>query len=237
MPVETKEIKKNMSSNTILKYLGDFNTFLEGVPKMITYYFNGIFKSETGLTQKSVDMICEWISWKVNVMVETGRQQVVKALYEQNKWVTNITAPIRVVYKIYQDPIGALGEVINAVKQILNIFLGPFSFLIEFVPALVRELERLVKNLAAIANMSPPTQNAKNINFDKFQLKIGTMGMNTILNDPENLPPPEEMFGEEPPTPFSTKYFKELGNEGKKIWRDERTFLNLDKNNSNSENN
>lgn len=227
MPVEKKPMKRDMSSNTILKYLRTFNNFLEQVPGAIYNFLDKAFKSETGLTQKGVDMICEWAAWRVNTMIESGRQEVVKALYDQNSVINKILAPVRVVKQILENPLGVLGAVASAVKQFANIFIGPFSYIISFTQELIKELARLAKNLAAIASMTPPPPPSQDLNLDKFQLKIGTMGMSTILDDPSNLPPPEEMFGEEPKIPFSPEYFQELGGEAKTIWRDDKPFFKL----------
>ena len=227
MPVEKKPMKRDMSSNTILKYLRTFNNFLEQVPIAIYKFLDKAFKSETGLTQKGVDMICEWAAWRVNVIIETGRQEFIKSLYDQNSIINKILAPIRAVKKIFEDPLSILGAVASAVKQIANIFLGPLSFIISFTQELIKELERLAKNLAAVASMTPPPPPSQDLNLDKFQLKIGTMGMSTILDDPSNLPPPEEMFGEEPPVPFSPEYFQELGAEAKTIWREDKPFFKM----------
>ena len=226
MAVEKKEIKKDMSSNIILGYLKDFNKFLESVPKMVTTFFNRIFKVETDIPQKAVDMICEWAAWRVNIMVERKRQEYIKTLHEQNSWVDTILTPVRVVKKIYEDPIGALGAAVNAIKQIANIFIGPFVYLIQFLQELITELGRLAKNLSNLLTSLPPSPPSKNLNFDKFQLKIGTMGISTILDDPERLPSPEEMFPE-PIVPFSPAYFKALGSEAKTIFREEKPFYKL----------
>ena len=224
--VKKKEIEKDMSSNFILQYLRDFNKFLEGVPTTIANFFDRVFKAEAGLTQKAVDMICEWAAWKVNIMVEAKRQEFVKALHEQNSWVDKILTPIRVVKKISEDPLGALEDVATAIKEIANIFIGPFVFLVNFLQELIKELARLANNLANLLTSLPPPPPSSNISFDKFQLKIGQMGMSTILDDPTSLPPPEEMFPE-PIVPFSVEYFKALGNEAKTIYREEKPFYEL----------
>ena len=226
MAVEKKKIKKDMSSNVILKYLRDFNNFLEGVPTMVIKFFNRVFTTEKELTQKSVDIICEWTSWKVNIMVETKRQEFLKALHEQNSWINRITAPIRIIKKIYQDPLSALAQVASAVKQIANIFIGPITYVIQFIQELMTELGRLAKNLANITTSLPPQAPSRNINFDKFQLKIGQMGLSTVLDDPATLPSPEEIFPE-PTVPFSGEYFKEMGSEAKTIFREEKPFYHL----------
>ena len=126
----------------------------------------------------------------------------------------------------FEDPLSALAAVVNAVKKILNIFIGPIAYLYIFIEQLIQELGKIAYNLSYIMTSLPPAPPRADLNFDKFQLKIGTMTMNTILEDPETMPPPEKIFPE-PIVPFSKEYFQALGTEAKTIYRKESPFYKL----------
>lgn len=227
MPVEKKKEEQKQTSQGILDYLRSFNLFLEGAPMSTVNFFDRIFKTQEGLTQTAVDMICRWAAWKINIMVERRRQEIIRALYNQNSFVNKILAPIRMIKNIYENPLSVLGAVAAAVKQIASIFLGPFITLVNFIVDLTKELIKIVKNLAKIMEVLPPNPPpGVNVNFDEFKLEIGKMGLSTVLDDPSNLKPPEEMFPE-PIVPFSPAYFSALGSEAKSTYRKGKPFYSL----------
>lgn len=227
MPVEKKKKEiKIEGPDDLLKGLRTFNANLEDLPHSIVVMFDRVFGVTDEVPQKGVDMICEWAAWFINYNVERGRQSIVKSLNQQNTFVNKVLGPIRTVQKIVTDPIGALGGVISAVKNIANIFIGPISTFINFIIELAKELLKTAENMAKLSEVLPPTPPSPEINFSKFKLDLGSIGMATILEDPNNMPSPEEKFPE-PIKPFSIAYFKALGDEAKTVYRKEKPFYTL----------
>ncbi len=223
MSVHRKDIEMGMETNKFLSGFRAFNDFLEGVPTMVVKFFNRIFATETGIPQKGVDMICEWSSWKVNIMVETARQFFLRSMFNENKYVRAIVKPIETFQKFLKDPLGSIEEIGDCAKNMLDRIVGPIAKVYIFIEQLIVEIGRLAANLTNLLSVLPPTPPSSDINFDKFQLKIETVTMSTILSDPSNLPSPEEMFPE-PIIPFSKEYFQALGSEAKVIYREEKPF-------------
>ena len=227
MPVEKKKKKVKIDGpDDLLKGLKTFNASLEDLPHSIIVMFDRVFGVTDEVPQKGVDMICEWAAWFINYHVEQGRQSIVKSLHEQNSFVNKVLGPIRIIQKIVTDPIGALGAVVSAVKSIANIFIGPIVTFVNFMIELTKELIKTAENMAKLAEVLPPTPPSPEINFNKFKLDIGGMGLSTILEDPNNMPSPEEKFPE-PIKPFSIAYFKALGDEAKTVYRKEKPFYTL----------
>ena len=227
MPVEKKRKKVKIDGpDDLLKGLKTFNASLEDLPHSIIVMFDRVFGVADEVPQKGVDMICEWAAWFINYHVEQGRQSIVKSLHEQNSLVNKVLGPIRTVQKVVTDPIGALGAVVSAIKSIANIFIGPIVTFVNFMIELTKELLKTAKNIAKLAEVLPPTPPNPEINFNKFKLDLGSIGIATVLEDPNNMPSPEEKFPE-PIKPFSIAYFKALGNEAKTVYRKEKPFYTL----------
>lgn len=226
MAVKTKPFKTHQDSGGILSFLVDINLFLEKIPYTIAKFFDRINKSHD-IPQKGVDMICEWCAWRVNTWVEACRQQVIKALYKQYGAATSMLDPMEALYQAFTNPIKALGGVISVVKKILSVLTGPLKIVYDFIKQLISELLRLANNLANIAaSLPPPTPPDHDISYDKFKLKIKSIGMADIRTNPANLPSPEETF-KEPIVPFSKEYFDVLKDETKKIYKKELPFYTL----------
>ena len=227
MPVP-KKLKKIVTEgpDDILKGLKTFNATLEDLPKTIIGMFNRIFNGTETLSQKGVDMVCEWAAWFINYHVEKGRQSVIKSLHDQNKLVNKALGPLRTVQKIVTDPIGALGGVISAVKNVANIFIGPIITFTEFIINVTKELIKTAENMAKLAEVLPPAPPSPEINFNKFKLDIGGMGLSTILEDPSNMPSPEEKFPE-PLSPMKALFWKALGSEAKLAYKKKKPFYTL----------
>ena len=179
-----------------LDWLVKVNDFLEQVPAGVLTYFKALSKSGEELVQTQVDYICSWLAWKVNIMVERKRQQVIKTLQEQ--------------YGGYL----ALMSGVSLVKQALNPlnagaffakFAAPIVAIYDFLKTLIKEIPRLAENLANIANSLPPDPPNPHINYNAFKLRIGTISLGEIMGA-STMPTPEEMFPE-PPKPFSKAAF------------------------------
>lgn len=227
MAVKTKPFKTHQDSGGILSFLVDINLFLEKIPYTITKFFDRTVNKSQDISQKGVDMICEWCAWRVNTWVESCRQQVIKALYKQYGAATSMLEPMEALHDAFTNPIKALGTVISIVKKILSVLTGPLKIVYNFLKQLVTELLRLAKNLANIAAvLPPPTPPDYDISYDKFKLNIKSIGMADIKSNPANLPSPEETF-KEPIVPFSKEYFDVLKNEAKKPYREELPFYTL----------
>lgn len=180
-----------------LDWLVKINDFLEEVPGNVSSYFKALSKSGEELVQSQVDIICAWLAWKVNIMVERKRQQVVQTLNEQ--------------YGGYLQLFGG----ISAAKQALNPlkagsffskFISPVSAIVSFLKTLMKEIPRLAANLANIANALPPDPPNPHINYNAFKLKIGTISLKEVIAGTAGTPSPEQMFPE-PAKPFSKEAF------------------------------
>ena len=191
-----------------LDWLVKVNDFLEGVPNSVITYFNALTKSGEELTQSYVDTVCAWLAWKVNIMVETKRQQVVQTLYEQYGGYLQMFSAVNTVKNAISDPIGAIGG-------FLGRFAAPIGAVIDFLKTLMREIPRLAANLANIASALPPDPPNPRINFNAFKLKIGTVTLKEVMTGTEGTPTPGQMFPE-PAKPFSKEAFNASFDNAKK---------------------
>ena len=227
MAVKTKPFKTHQDSGGILSFLVDINLFLEKIPYTIEKFFDRAVNKSQDISQKGVDMICEWCAWRVNTWVESCRQQVIKALHKQYGFATSMVDPMEDLKEAFSNPMKTLGAVVSVVKKIISILIGPLKIVYDFLKQLVSELLRLAKNLANIAAVLPPsTPPDHDLSYDKFKLNVKSIGMADIKTDPGNLPSPEEMF-EEPIVPFSKEYFDALKDEAKKPYKEELPFYTL----------
>ena len=226
MPVQTKPFTTKQNGS-LLSFLQSTNDFLETIPYTITKFFDRIFESGETATQKGVDMVCEWCSWRVNTWVEARRQSVIKALHSQYGGATSMLEPMTSLKQDLSNPMKVLGAVVGVVKKIISILTGPIKAVIEFITQLFNELGRLAANLANILNVLPPSPPDPNINFDKFQLRIKSIGISDITTNPSNMMSPEEMFNEEPIVPFSEEYFAALGKEAQISYKRKLPFYSL----------
>lgn len=181
-----------------LDWLVKVNDFLEQVPNSVLTYFRALSKSGEVLVQTQVDVICAWLAWKVNIMVERKRQQVIKTLQEQYGGYLAMMSAVTVVKQVLSDPLGAIGGFFGK-------FAAPIVAIYEFLKTLIKEIPRLAENLANIANALPPEPPNPHINYNAFKLRIGTISMGEIMGT-SPMPTPEEMFPE-PPKPFSKAAF------------------------------
>ena len=191
-----------------LDWLVKVNDFLEGVPASVITYFNALTKSGEELTQSYVDTACAWLAWKVNIIVETKRQQVVQTLYEQYGGYMQMFGAVNVVKNAISDPIGAIGG-------FLGKFSAPITAVIDFFTTLMKEIPRLAANLANIASALPPDPPNPKINFNAFKLKIGTITLKEVMSGTEGIPTPRQMFPE-PASPFSKEAFNSSFDNAKK---------------------
>ena len=229
MTVEKKPFKSAADTDgkgKILTFLSNANAFLEQVPTTMINFLNRAFASGESVPQKGVDMVCEWCSWRVNTWVEGIRQKIIKTLHKQYEESTGMIGILKDIQEMVSNPMSILGAVASAVKKILGILLGPFKIMYEFLEELVKELLRLAKNLAYIVSVLPPEPPDPDINFNKFQLSIKSIGMADITTDPENMPAPEEVF-KEPIVPFSKEYFIALGDTVRTSYKEELPFYSL----------
>jgi hypothetical protein len=182
-------------------FLKQTNDWLEKYPLKIVDSFQNFFKASEDITQAETDIICEWLAWKVNITVERMRQQVVKALYNMYMSTTGgrVAKVVNAITSFVKDPLGALGAFGSAL-------FGPVAVVLSWVTMLGKEVPRLARNLANIAQSLPPEPPSPRINFNKFKLKIGSVSMSTILTDPSAMPDPEKMFPE-PTRPWSKDTF------------------------------
>lgn len=179
-----------------LDWLVKINDFLEGVPKSVISYFNALTKSGEELVQSQVDATCAWLAWKVNIMVERKRQQVIKTLYEQYGGYLSMFAGI-----------SAVTQALNPLKagSFFKKFLAPAGAIKSFLTTLMTEIPRLAANLANIASALPPEPPNPHINYNAFKLNIHTISIKDIMAGP-NMPSPEQMFPE-PAKPWSREAF------------------------------
>lgn len=228
MAVEKKLFQKKEGAG-ILSYLVEINNFLEKAPFTIVKFFHNAFQTGQKVPQKGVDMICEWCAWRINTWIEWMRQKAIRALYNQYGNVLSMLPPVEAFKEIMSNPLNILGAVASAVKKVINLLIGPFKPLYEFIAELAKQLFRLARNLAAIMSILPPDPPDPDISFDKFKLKINSIGMQDITTDPSNLPNPEEVF-KEPTVPFSKEYFAILGGDAVTQYREELPFYSLPSN-------
>ena len=189
-----------------LDWLVKVNDFLESVPESVTTYFKALTKSGENLVQSQVDIICAWLAWKVNIMVERKRQQVVQTLYEQYGGYLSMFAGINLV-KQALNPLKAGG--------FFSKFTAPINAVIDFFKTLIKEIPRLAENLANIASALPPEPPNPRINYNAFKLKIGTITLKEVMTGTSGTPTPEQMFPE-PASPFSKEAFDASFDNAKK---------------------
>ena len=233
MPVEWKVNKPaNAGSdyeNPMLSWLDKVNDYLEANPMTIIQFLNNISSEAEALPQEGVDLICEYASCKCNRGIERARQMVVKALHKQYKIFDFISKPAQAIYKFFKNPAAAVASLIKGavdmVVAVLKVLYGPVVAFIEFMASLVKEIARLGKNLATIVSTLPPKPINPKINFNKFQIDVGSIGMNTITEDPENLQSPEDMFPMTAPVPFSKEFFQAIGESNRQNYREKATFI------------
>ena len=204
-----------------LDWLVKVNDFLEQVPEGISKYFKALSKSSEALVQTQVDIICAWLAWKVNIMVERKRQQVVQTLSEQYGGYLQMFAAVNVVKQAVSDPIGAIGG-------FLGKFAAPITAVIDFFKTLLKEIPRLAANLANIANSLPPDPPNPHINYNAFRLRIGTISLGEVISGGAGTPSPEEMFPE-PPRPFSKEAFNASFEGAKAVAAEEEVVFKLPK--------
>ena len=212
---KVKNAVKKMSSAGALDWLKNVNDFLEQVPISILGYFDNLAKSAEQMAQKHVDIICRWLAWKVNLMVERKRQEVVKWLYDQYGFYLQL-AQVLGPLKASSSPGASPTSILKALLCLLDPFLKPMKVILGFLQTLMIEIPRLAKNLAKIAEALPPTPPNPNINYDEFKLKIGTISIKEIMMGPDGMPTPEEMFPE-PMRPFGKEFFNAAFSDAKGI--------------------
>lgn len=181
-----------------LEWLKKVNDFLEQVPLQVTEWFEHTFKSGEKLTQDFVDRQCAWLAWKINIMVERKRQEVLKTLHDEYGGYLGALQVVTVFKQAVTDPIGTLGSVFNTIA-------GPYAKVVDFLKTLMKEIPRLAANLAKIASSLPPAPPNPRINFNAFKLNIKSISMADVING-GSLPTPEQMFPE-PPKPFGKASF------------------------------
>ena len=196
-----------MASKDVLDWLKNANATLEQLPNGILSYFDAIAQLGEKASQTFVDGICEYAAWMVNITVERIRQRILEGLYEQNTVVRVITDTINIGKKVIQDPLGTIASFFSTITS-------PFTEAIKFAVELIQELAKLAGNLAKIASALPPAPPNPQINYDKFQLKLGDISMGA-LGSADSLPEPEVIFPR-PENPFGKNAFKKAFAEGKK---------------------
>ena len=202
-----------------LDWLVKINDFLEEVPGSVLKYLKAFTKSGEELTQSYVDTVCRWLAWKVNLMVERKRQQVIKTLYDQYGGYLSMFAGV-----------SAVKQALNPLKagNFFAKFAAPIKAIISFVSTLMTEIPRLAANLANIASALPPEPPNPHINFDEFKLKIGTISFGEVVAGPAGMKSPEEMFPE-PAKPFSKEAFNSSFENAKAAAAEEGVVYKLPK--------
>ena len=196
-----------MASKDPLDFLVKFNDFLEQVPVMVLNFFDRTFKAGQTTSQSYVDLVCRWVSWKVNLMIERARQRVLKTLCDQYSGVLTVMKVINAGKNVVSNPIGAVGGFFSTIT-------APFVTVVKYIATLATELIRLAGNLSKIASALPPEPPDPNINFNEFRIKVGGISMGTLLSA-DSLPPPEVVVGPEPPSPWSKEAFQAAFDAGK----------------------
>lgn len=187
---------------TPFDFLIPTNKWLEKVPLNIINAFNNFIGTGEHVAQEKVDQICVWLSWKVNIMIERKRQELLKKLHGMymNTVGGKVMQMAMAVKSFMSDPIGSVGAFASGIG-------GPIPKIIQWSVILLKEIPKLAANLAKIVSALPPQPPNPDINYDKFKLKINSISMGAITSDPSSLPPPEVMFPE-PEKPFSKEGFK-----------------------------
>lgn len=187
---------------TPFDFLIPTNKWLEKVPINIINAFENFIGTGEHVTQEKVDQICAWLAWKVNIMIERKRQEVLKKLHGmyQNTVGGKVMQMANAVSGFISDPLGSIGAFASALG-------GPIPKIIQWSVILLKEIPKLAANLAKIVSALPPQPPNPSINYDKFKLRINSISMSAITSDPSSLPAPEVMFPE-PEKPFSKEGFK-----------------------------
>ena len=198
---------KYESSKKLLSFLTTINNTLERIPLRVINAFNNIVGSGENVTQSKIDGICAWLSYKVNVQVEKIRQKAITKLHEQ--YMSNTNSPMfraaRAIADFTTDPLGALGSFAGSI-------FAPVKIVFEWVKVLMKEIPRLASNLANIVSSLPPDPPNPNINYDKFRLKVNSIGMKEIIKGPAGFKDPEDMFPK-PADPFKRDPFILFGDD------------------------
>ena len=193
------------------EFLEDTNKWLEEIPGSMSKSIDAYVSNGKNISQSRVDVICTWLAWKVNISVERERQRVLKALYGMYKTTAGgkVMQMASAIKSFVSDPIGSIGKFAGVIAS-------PITSVFNWVKTLTVEIPKLGKNLADIANSLPPAPPSPHINYNKFKLKIGTISLAAITQDPNSLPPPEVMFPE-PEKPWTKNVFDEDMNPEKPI--------------------
>lgn len=188
-------------------WLKSTNDWLEEVPENVTNGFDNFIGTGEHVVQEKVDIFCEYMAWKTNRGIERVRQGVIKALHAmyQNTVGGRVAKVATAVTDFIKDPIGAVGSFADAIG-------GPVKAVKDWGKVLIVEIPRLAKNIANIVSTLPPQPPNPSINYDKFKLKVNSIGMKNIIADPSNLPSPEVMFPEpdDLKKPFSAQTFQNI---------------------------
>lgn len=203
-----------MADKNPLDFLVKFNDFLEQVPMVALNFFERTFKAGQTTSQGYVDIVCRYVSWKINLMIERARQKVLKTLCDQYGWFLKIISAINVGKNVVSNPIGAVGSFFGLIT-------GPAKTAISFIVTLATELPRLAANLSKIASSLPPEPPDPSINFNEFKIKLGGISMGALLSA-DSLPPPEVVVGPQPPSPWSKQAFQEAFDAGKEDYNKDK---------------
>ena len=184
------------------EFLEYTNSWLKAIPGAINKSIKAYIKDGENISQSRVDTICAWLAWKVNITVERERQKVLKALYGmyQNTMIGRVMQMAVAIKAFVSDPWGQ-------VKKYAGMVATPISYVFDWLTTLTIEVPKLGNNLANIIKALPPSP-PPGINFKKFKLKIGTIDIAAILQNPYSLPSPEAMFPE-PEKPWTSAVFDE----------------------------
>lgn len=208
-PVTFKDLFKVQkdTSGKPLAWLRTTNNWLETFPSIVTIAFGNMIGTGENITQEKVDSICELLAYKTNVAIERQRQRLIRILYAQ--YTSNTRGPVWqaafAIQAFFADPVGAVGKFASSIWK-------PVKVVFDWVKALVKEVPRLAENLARIASTLPPTPPTPNINFDKFKLKVNSIGMKEIAKGPAGFKDPEDMFPK-PSDPYKQDDFILFGDD------------------------
>lgn len=202
-----------MADKNPLDFLVKFNDFLEQVPGVALSFFDRTFKAGQTTSQSYVDVVCRYVSWKINIMIERARQKVLKSLCDQYGWFLKVVSAINVGKNVVSNPIGTVGSFFGLIT-------GPAKTAINFVVTLATELPRLAANLSKIASVLPPEPPDPSINFNEFKIKLGGISMGALLSA-DSLPPPEVLYPE-PPSPWSKEAFQVAFDAGKEDYNKDK---------------
>ena len=205
-----------MADKNPLDFLIKFNDFLEQVPTVVLSFFERTFKAGQTTSQSYVDLVCRYVSWKINLMIERARQKVLKSLCDQYGWIGKVASAVNVGKQVVSNPIGAVGS-------FFGLIVAPASAVVDFIITLAVELPRLAANLAKIASALPPEPPDPSINFNEFKIKLGGISMGTLLSA-DSLPPPEVVVGPEPPSPWSKEAFSAAFDAGKEDYNKDKVI-------------